>query len=41
VVVMDARDAKRVRGGKGDLQSAAGVKLHVMKAGQKFWFRED
>jgi cyanophycinase len=40
VIVIDSRTAKRVRSGKGKLQSAAGVKLHVMKDGQKFWFRE-
>ena len=38
IVVIDSRTAKRVRSGKGKLQSAAGVKLHVMKDGQKFWF---
>jgi len=38
VVVIDSRTAKRVRSGKGKLQSAAGVKLHVLKAGQEFRF---
>jgi cyanophycinase len=40
VVVIDSRTAKRVRSGNGKLQSAAGVKLHVLKAGQEFCFED-
>lgn len=41
VVVIDSRGAKRERSEKGALQSAVGVRLRVMKAGQKFWVREE
>ena len=40
VVVINSRTAKRVRSGNGKLQSAAGVKLHVLKAGQEFRFED-
>jgi cyanophycinase len=40
VIVIGSRTAKRVRSGNGKLQSAAGVKLHVLKAGQEFCFED-
>ena len=38
VIVIDPRAAKLTQPLKGKLQSATGVRLHVLKAGHEFWF---
>ena len=38
VIVIDSRAAKLAKPEKGKLQSAIGLRLHVLKAGQEFLF---